>query len=63
MVENSWGVGSGWQGNLIMTNDWFNEYMFRVVLEEKYIPSNLRAMMDQKPVMLPAWDPMFAPEE
>ena len=63
MVENSWGPNYGWQGNLIMTNDWFNEYMFRVVLEEKYIPANIRAMMDQQPVMLPAWDPMFAPEE
>ncbi len=63
MVENSWGPNYGWQGNLIMTNDWFNEYMFRVVLEEKYIPANIRAMMDQKPIMLPAWDPMFAPEE
>lgn len=63
MVENSWGSSYGWQGNLIMTNDWFNEYMFRVVLEEKYIPANIRAMLDQKPIMLPAWDPMFAPEE
>ncbi|MBQ9864061.1 MAG: C1 family peptidase [Bacteroidales bacterium] len=63
MVENSWGSSYGYQGFLIMTNDWFNEYMFRVVLEEKYIPANIRAMMNQKPIMLPAWDPMFAPEE
>lgn len=63
MVENSWGEKYGWQGNLIMTNDWFNEYMFRVVVEEKYIPSNIKAMLNQKPIMLPAWDPMFAPEE
>ena len=63
MVENSWGPNYGWQGNLIMTNDWFNEYMFRVVLEEKYIPANILKMMDQTPIMLPAWDPMFAPEE
>lgn len=63
MVENSWGPNYGWQGNLIMTNDWFNEYMFRVVLDEKYIPAKLRSMMDQKPIMLPAWDPMFAPEQ
>ncbi|MBR3960429.1 MAG: C1 family peptidase [Bacteroidales bacterium] len=63
MVENSWGPNYGYQGNLIMTNDWFNEYMFRVVLEEKYIPANIRALLDQKPIMLPAWDPMFAPEE
>ena len=63
MVENSWGNKYGYQGFLIMTNDWFNEYMFRVVLEEKYIPADIRAMLDQKPIMLPAWDPMFAPEE
>jgi bleomycin hydrolase len=63
MVENSWGPNYGYQGNLIMTNDWFNEYMFRVVLEEKYIPANIRALLNQKPIMLPAWDPMFAPEE
>ncbi len=63
MVENSWGPNYGYQGNLIMTNDWFNEYIFRVVLEEKYIPANIRALLNQKPIMLPAWDPMFAPEE
>ena len=64
MVENSWGPSYGYQGNLIMTNDWFNEYMFRVVLEEKYIPANLLTMLKtQKPIMLPAWDPMFAPEQ
>ena len=63
MVENSWGSSYGYQGFLIMTNAWFNEYMFRVVLEEQYIPANIRAMLNQKPIMLPAWDPMFAPEE
>ncbi len=63
MVENSWGSSYGYQGFLIMTNAWFNEYMFRVVLEEKYIPANIRDLLNQKPVMLPAWDPMFAPEQ
>jgi len=63
MVENSWGSNYGYQGFLIMTNDWFNEYMFRVVLEEKYIPAKYITMLRQQPIMLPAWDPMFAPEE
>ncbi|MBQ9473887.1 MAG: C1 family peptidase [Bacteroidales bacterium] len=63
MVENSWGTSYGHQGFLIMSDAWFNEYMFRVVLEEKYIPANIKAMLDQKPIMLPAWDPMFAPEQ
>ena len=63
MVENSWGAASGYKGNLIMTDKWFEEYMFRVVLEKKYVPADVLKMLEQKPVVLPAWDPMFAPEE
>ena len=39
MVENSWGPASGYQGNYIMTDEWFNEYMFRLVVEKKYVPA------------------------
>ena len=63
MVENSWGSSYGHNGFLIMTNEWFNEYMFRVVVEEKYLPSKFLVLTKQKPIMLPPWDPMFAPEE
>ena len=63
MVENSWGPSSGYQGCLIMTDEWFNEYMFRLVVEKKYVPADVREMLEQKPELLPAWDPMFAPEE
>ena len=63
MVENSWGAASGYQGCLIMTDEWFDEYMFRLVVEKKYVPADVLEMMNQTPVMLPAWDPMFAPEE
>ena len=63
MVENSWGAASGYKGCLIMTDEWFNEYMFRLVVEKKYVPEDVMKMLEQKPVLLPAWDPMFAPEE
>ena len=63
MVENSWGPASGYKGNLIMTDKWFEEYMFRVVLEKKYVPADVMKLLEQKPIMLPSWDPMFAPEE
>ncbi len=63
MVENSWSSSYGHNGFLIMTNEWFNEYMFRVVVEEKYIPAKIKTLTKQKPIMLPPWDPMFAPEE
>ena len=62
MVENSWGPQAGWRGNLIMTNEWFEEYMFRVVVDKKYIPAETLKLLEQKPIMLPSWDPMFAPE-
>ena len=62
MVENSWGAKSGWRGNLIMTDEWFEEYMFRVVVNRKYIPAETLKLLEQKPIMLPSWDPMFAPE-
>lgn len=63
MVENSWGPSSGYKGCLIMTDEWFDEYMFRLVVEKKYVPEDIMKMLDQEPVMLPAWDPMFMMEE
>ena len=63
MVENSWGEKSGYKGNLIMTDEWFNEYMFRLVVEKKYVPADVMELLNQTPIMLPAWDPMFADEE
>lgn len=63
MVENSWGSNSGYKGHLIMTDEWFNEYMFRLVVEKKYATAKVLEVLKQKPIRLPAWDPMFAGEE
>lgn len=63
MVENSWGADNGYKGCLIMTDEWFDEYMFRLVAEKRFIPEDVLKMLDQKPVQLPAWDPMFMMEE
>ena len=62
-VENSWGPTYGYAGHLIMTDEWFREYMFRLVVNKKYIPENILSLLKQKPVRLPAWDPMFMGEE
>lgn len=63
MVENSWGADTGYQGHLIMTDEWFDEYMFRLVVETQYATPKVLEVMKQKPVRLPAWDPMFAEEQ
>ena len=62
-VENSWGPTYGYSGHLIMTDEWFREYMFRVVVNKKYIPENILSLLKQKPIRLPAWDPMFQIED
>lgn len=63
MVENSWGAEHGYKGHLIMTDEWFNEYMFRLVVEKKYVPNKVLQILKKKPIRLPAWDPMFMPEK
>ena len=63
MVENSWGAASGHKGHMIMTDEWFNEYMFRLVINKRYVDQKYLDMIKQKPTMLPAWDPMFMGEE
>ena len=62
-VENSWGANSGVAGHLIMTDGWFDEYMFRVVVDKKYVPENILKLSQQKPILLPAWDPLFAEDK
>ena len=62
-VENSWGADSGQNGYIIMTGEWFREYMFRVVVNRRYCPASVLGLLKQKPVRLPAWDPMFQNEE
>ncbi len=63
MVENSWGASAGYKGCLIMTDEWFDGYMFRLVAEKKYVPADVLEMLKGTPERLPAWDPMFLPEE
>jgi bleomycin hydrolase len=62
-VENSWGASSGFNGHLIMTDEWFDEYTFRLVVKKKYLSEKILKASQQKPIMLPCWDPMFAGEE
>ncbi|MBR0291640.1 MAG: hypothetical protein IJQ79_05850, partial [Bacteroidales bacterium] len=40
-----------------------DEYMFRLVVEKRFVPADVQEMLKQQPIMLPAWDPMFIPEE
>lgn len=62
-VENSWGASHGFHGHLIMTDEWFDAYMFRLVVKKQYLSQKVLKAAEQKPTLLPCWDPMFASEE
>ena len=62
-VENSWGPDYGHKGCLVMTDEWFNEFMFRLVIDKKYVPADIMKQYEQKPVMVMPEDPLFLPDE
>ena len=57
--ENSWGTDAGHNGYITFTDSWFNEYMFRIVINKKYLSEKAVKAAQTKPVQLPAWDYMF----
>lgn len=59
-VENSWGDDRGNKGYLIMTDAWFSEYVYEVVVDKKYLTDEILDVLKQEPIVLPAWDPMGA---
>lgn len=61
-VENSWGPEGAFSGCLVMTNRWFNEYMFRLVVDKKYVSAQLLHEYEQKAVMVMPEDPLFLPD-
>jgi bleomycin hydrolase len=58
-VENSWGDdGVGKKGFQTMNDSWFDEYMFEVAIEKKYLTSEMLNALEEEPIVLSPWDPM-----
>ena len=59
-VENSWGEKRSDKGYDIMTDSWFDEYNYEVVVYKDYITKDEFSVYQKDPVVLPPWDPMGA---
>lgn len=59
LVENSWGKDRGDDGFFTMTDDWFDEYVYDVVIPKKYLPDRVLAILEELPIPLPVWDPVW----
>ena len=58
-VENSWGRDAGREGYFLMTDEWFDEYVYQVVVGFEDAPKELvEVFKEGNVVVLNAWDPM-----
>ncbi len=56
-VENSWGEEAGDKGWFTIGAKWFNKHVFEVIIDRRFVPAKLLALTEQKPIVLPPWDP------
>ena len=58
-VENSWGKDHARDGFNTLADEWFDEYVYQVVVDKKDLTDEERAVYDtEEPTVLEPWDPM-----
>jgi bleomycin hydrolase len=58
LVENSWGDEKGDKGYWTMYDEWFDEYVYKVIINKKHLPKQVLDILKTEPIELPPWDPM-----
>lgn len=62
-IENSWGEKPGFKGYFVMSDAWFDKFVYQAVINKKNMPENLRKAFEEgakDPIQLLPWDPMGA---
>jgi len=59
-VENSWGAEVGDKGFMTMSQTWFEQYLYEITIDKRFLPPELLSVLETEPCALPPWDPMGA---
>ncbi|WP_019238720.1 MULTISPECIES: C1 family peptidase [Enorma] len=57
-IENSWSDEHGKKGYDVASDAWFDEYVYQVVVDKKYLTDEELAAYEAEPTVLAPWDPM-----
>jgi bleomycin hydrolase len=57
-IENSWSDEKGSKGYYVMSDSWFDKYVYQAVVDRKYLDQVLAEALKREPIHLNPWDPM-----
>ena len=57
-IENSWGKDAGLDGYYVASDSWFDEFVYQVVVDKKYLDDETLKLLDQPVIELEPWDPL-----
>lgn len=57
-IENSWGKDAGLDGYYVASDSWFDEFVYQVVVDKKYLDEETLKLLDQPLIELEPWDPL-----
>ena len=57
-IENSWGDDKGNKGYYVISDSWFDRYVYQAVIDKKYLTEEQIAVLSEIPKELNPWDPM-----
>lgn len=59
VIENSYGLVRGWGGYVAATDPWFQKYLYRLVVERRFVDDKLLKLFEGPVETLPAWYPNY----